>query len=274
MKEAFEVTSFCSSKYSDKNQNVISRLINTVAAAINKEKSLPKFILLFLDDELIKYINYTNQGVAELLRNWFKWLVNNINDMVAAKKSYLPAKAKRDAEPAIYWNALPFHEEAFDNEVRNIYNLTLETVLKQQSNMHLIKIKEVWNPFDNNLAVMGIFTPEGRLAFWKAVDKALKFNVAKREEFLAREILKPLNQHKQQTIGKRAAPGGDTYCVEDEMENDNETLKRMFHRRRRLDHGDIFHWKSGKNGRYQEKYPNRRLTKIPASATLQELTNI
>ena len=64
MKEQFQVTSFCSSRYSDKNQNVLSRIINTVAGALNKEKLLPIFILIFLDDELIKYLNYANHRVV------------------------------------------------------------------------------------------------------------------------------------------------------------------------------------------------------------------
>ena len=56
LKQNFEVVCYCSSKYNDKNQNVISRLQITMAAAINKEKHLPKFIIVLLDDELIRYL--------------------------------------------------------------------------------------------------------------------------------------------------------------------------------------------------------------------------
>ena len=64
LKEQFEVTPFCSSKYNDNNKNVLSRLQITMASAINKEKTLPKFILVIIDDELIKYLDYNNHEAA------------------------------------------------------------------------------------------------------------------------------------------------------------------------------------------------------------------
>ena len=42
MKKNFDISTFCSNKYNDKNTNMLSRLQNTVAAAINKKESPTK----------------------------------------------------------------------------------------------------------------------------------------------------------------------------------------------------------------------------------------
>ena len=122
MKEHYDITSFCSSKYNDKNQNMISRLQITVAAAINKEKYLPKFMLILLDDELINYLDFTKCGQSPMMGDWIQWLASQIDEMVKTKKSYLPVRAEQDNKPAIYWNALPLHQAWWDNEPRIKYN--------------------------------------------------------------------------------------------------------------------------------------------------------
>ena len=184
------MTSFCSSKYNDKNQNVLSRIQITMGAALNKEKGLPKFIIVFLDSELINYLDYTNCNVASMLGPWLEWLATNIREMIDAKKSFLPGKTKRMNEPAVYWNMLPLHHELWANETRAKYNEVLETVLKTVDNMRVLKLKEVWDPRDNNLVVNNKFTVEGISAYWRAVDTAFKFNAHKREIYLAKEFLK------------------------------------------------------------------------------------
>ena len=125
---------------------MISRLPITVAAAINKEKYLPKFMLILLDDELINYLDFAKCGQSPMMGDWIQWLASQIDEMVKTKKSYLPVRAKQDNKPAIYWNALPLHQAWWDNEPRIKYNNVLESIVKTFDNMKIIKIKEIWDP--------------------------------------------------------------------------------------------------------------------------------
>ena len=66
LKSCFEVIPFCSSRFSDKNTNVISQLINSFVLAMNSKFYLPDYIIIVLDDNLIDYLQYRKFKVASL----------------------------------------------------------------------------------------------------------------------------------------------------------------------------------------------------------------
>ena len=67
IKYNYEVTAHCSSKYSDKNSNSLSRITNTFIQAMNTKYYLPEYIIIFLDDDLIEFLQYKKYAVASLL---------------------------------------------------------------------------------------------------------------------------------------------------------------------------------------------------------------
>ena len=56
IKEHYDALPFCSSKYNDKNSNLISRLQHSLALALNSKNYLPAYIIVFLDDDLIEFL--------------------------------------------------------------------------------------------------------------------------------------------------------------------------------------------------------------------------
>ena len=146
IRDKFEVVPFCSNKYVDKNDNVLSRLQITLATALNKKIHLPNYIVVVLDDDLIQYLKYKNFGVSTMYGTWIEWLANEFDCLVNKRKLQLPDKAKNDEhDPQFYWMALPLHQgfNEVDYNMRCKFNLCLESVMKTYSNMRIIKPKTV-----------------------------------------------------------------------------------------------------------------------------------
>ena len=187
MKKNFEVSPFCSSRFESNNTNLLSRIQVTMVKAINKTPRLPRFIIFTLDDDMIEFLNYRNYGVSTLYGSWLEWLLKEIDSAIQTRYSQLPAKSRNKDEPQIYWVMAPYHKEFTDGEMRSKFNHCLESVIKMYGNMRLIRLKEIWNQFDTKLVINGRISSLGFTKYWKAVDAAVKFNVAKREEFLAKK---------------------------------------------------------------------------------------
>ena len=65
----FEFTAFVNSKFSSSNGNMLARLQNTFASALNQSKKsmLPKYVVIVLDNDLITYLNFNKEGAATLM---------------------------------------------------------------------------------------------------------------------------------------------------------------------------------------------------------------
>ena len=63
VRKYFEVANYSSSQYLSNDRNCVSRIRNAVARGINEHVLLPKYIVIVLDDDLIKYIGLKEYGV-------------------------------------------------------------------------------------------------------------------------------------------------------------------------------------------------------------------
>ena len=137
LKDQYEVTAFCSSRFNDKNANTLSRLQITLVTAVNNSVHLPDFIIVLLDDDLIEYLKFKNKAQVVLYGSMLEWLVKEFHTAVEMKRDYLPDKAKKSETPVFYWVQLPnnktFDEVSYDSRLK--FNLTMESIVKQHSNM-------------------------------------------------------------------------------------------------------------------------------------------
>ena len=160
---------------------------------------------------------------------WLEWLAKELNDLVKSKWMKLPIKAK--SEVCIYWLQAPTHIAFGEDNMRRLkFNLCLENVLKLYKNMRIIKLKEFWNNADETLVKYGSLTERGYDTYWKSFDSTIKFNVTKREQFLA----KSLNL-------KRKNDGCADLLLSHSKTDD---MKTFFKRHR----NDKFHWHNGAHG--------------------------
>ena len=114
MKNQFEVTGFCSSKYSDANRNPLSRLQITLAAGVNAKDTLPDFIIMLIDNELLEFLDFNGCGMAIMLGNWIERLSVEFWSLIENKLKMLPMKGK--LTPQIYW-VIPPNSDHFEHDL-------------------------------------------------------------------------------------------------------------------------------------------------------------
>ena len=233
MKDNFEVFNFCNSRFSSSNQNIPSRIQITVASAINEKVKLPQVMLIVLHNDLLKTLNIKEPNCcATIFGSWIEWLADQINRMINERLDSLPKKAVHDRELMVYWVQIPQHKgwEFNKRAVHAKFNNVLDSVIKTYSRMHTIKFKDGWDTNDDTLlSVTSLFglSDCGLNRFWEALDHSVSFNIAKRKEFLAKELL---------NAGKKMVQATAHSSIAD------DPMKKFFIKKKMEDLNDQFHW--------------------------------
>ena len=81
---------------------VLGRLCNALIYTLNCNAKLPKYILLVLDDDLIRCVNFSKPGVSEIYGRDLLWLANELHDAIFTRKGDLPRKAKKYYIPKFF----------------------------------------------------------------------------------------------------------------------------------------------------------------------------
>ena len=200
IKQNFEVSAHCNSRWASANENMISRIRNSFAAAVSQQKSglLPKYVIVVLDDDLITFMNFAIEGLATLLGTWVEWLVSELKSIVNDRLDQVPPRCKK-VVPFFYWVTAPTH--SYFSKERNAvwvkFNLSLESVIRThgRDSMRMVKFKEHWDTKDSLLVVNDRMTETGLSAYWRAIDTTFKFNSSCREAFVAKKgsLLNPVD---------------------------------------------------------------------------------
>ena len=176
IKENFEFRPFINSRYSSTNQNMPSRIVNTVASAINSVHKLPTLMIIVLDDDIIQEFIEVKWGVASAFGIWLEWIVQSIDGFIQERKKQLPFKAVKAMYPTVMWVATPHHANFNNAALRTKFNICLTSVIKNYHYMKVIKLKEIWEYNDSTLVVNSRVTADGDLAYWKAINASVKYN--------------------------------------------------------------------------------------------------
>ena len=66
----------------------------------------------------------------------------------------------------------------------------MESIIKQKGDsMRVLKFKEKWDMKKPGLVFNDKVSVDGKLTYWLALDAALEFNIGKRQEYLARQLV-------------------------------------------------------------------------------------
>ena len=168
------------------DQNILRRIKNSLAAGLDKEVKLPKFIVMILDSDIFEFIDFDGYGISSMIGDMLESLIKDLIEMIDDHKSKLPTKCKKEDYPFFYWIALPHHKN-FNNNIRSKFNSTLDTIVKLYSEMRIALIKEHWDFDDDNLVSRNNLTRRGTYQYWKAIDASLKFNIGKRSRILGKQ---------------------------------------------------------------------------------------
>lgn len=202
IKECYEFTAQCGSKWSSSNENMLSRIRSAFVNAVSHQKSgiLPRYVVIILDEDLISYLNFRNEGIATLLGTWVDWLSTELVKIVDERHQQVPAKC-RPYRPFFYWVNAPTHAyfSKEKNALRVKFNLSLESMVRNRKDMRVVKIKDGWNYNDSLLILNDRITEPGLTAYWNGVDSTMKFNILRRELYVTKTLTQ---SHQQQESAK------------------------------------------------------------------------
>ena len=176
----FELRTFFSSRYSSHNRSTAGRILNKFINALNEHNTLPKLVIVILDDDLV-YDIPNDSNLFSKIHNISTWLIREFEKNLEIYKDYLPIKAKQKHLPQIMWITPPVHKYFCNNRKREMLMDCIFKETKVRKDMVALKMVKVWDPEDSNSYIYESdrFTSEGLMKYWLSVDSALHYwNVA------------------------------------------------------------------------------------------------
>ena len=178
----FEVKDFFSSRHRNRSDNILTRLINELVRAFNGHSSLPKLIVVILDNDLIRNAKHEGYGISVHFGVLLEDLISEFDRVISEYKSFLPSKAKREYFPHVIWIAMPTHrgfgENSNNKRVKFGESLLTQVISSKYYNkMSVLKMVKFWHSEDPLLfnEKEYRFTSEGLYRYWLSIDAAVKF---------------------------------------------------------------------------------------------------
>ena len=163
-------------------RSVMAKLLNAAAEGLNQKEKLPKYVLLVLDGDLIKNLNFFAFGMTEMFEKAIDWLVKNLMKMFDRRrddlKSRRPGAVSLATEPRYLWVAMITRPIIEAKEVKDIYaargkfNHALENTLAEYKYNHIMYLDHVTEHkyFDS----WGNLTNAGQEIMWKEINTQLE----------------------------------------------------------------------------------------------------
>ena len=225
LKSSFEVLPFGSTRRNDKNANAVSRIVNSFIQALNTKYYLPDYLIVFLDVDLVDYLQYKKFKVASLLGPWIEYLSEVFAESLQKRRMQLPKKARLEECTQVYW-VEPVNHNNFDYTNQQIREKLAGCLDANSKNcpgdaVRTLKLRDYWDKADDNLVYNDRFTRAGLAAYWKSLDASFQFNVCKRNDFIIRNrfrALKTKSDEKPARHGQTMKSGQEDTADKDEMQ--------------------------------------------------------
>ena len=157
-------------------KNIVARIYNCLVSAMSREATVPKMILIILENDLIDYLQYNDFGVSSM----FGQIISNMaSDMIQAtkifKEKYLPKKAFKKSWPQFIFVLPSTHVNYRDNTLRRKLATEMEKMLIYHPEAHAYKFPRAdWDYERHHLVSENTgITEVGQRRLWRAVDKII-----------------------------------------------------------------------------------------------------
>ena len=258
VQENFEVRACGGSTITTKNvPDPIARLANTLIKLIEKANTLPKIIVVVVENDVIKAINPDKDGQSVHYGQAIEWIIDQHVDILDKFKGYLPKKAKIGKEhwPFIMWISPCIHEnfEEIDYQRRKKFTKCLEKIAHGDREIIAMRLmKQIWDQKDPDLVnIHHRFTTEGWNVYWSAVDNAVKYF----DEKIIPGIVEKKNANKyfpRRSWKEDSASNrrDDTYR---DSRNDKHTTRNTYSDRPRAEMYERTHWSKNSDSKMNTK---------------------
>ena len=89
----YEVSGYNNNKFTSINPSMLSRISNTIIKGLQEKIHMPKMIVVVLDDDLVKFVNYYNYRFSDAIGRLLNYLMIEFECTIAAHIDNLPKKA-------------------------------------------------------------------------------------------------------------------------------------------------------------------------------------
>ena len=152
------------------------RITNCLIEALNKYHVLPRFLIIFPDLEIIKFVNYEKYGISKILAMLTEWWVSQIENAVDTKKEDMRSKrsgAVTSLEPKLIWLKMLMRPKRFNaviDDQTDKFNAILDETLYNTRKMYIGSIDLEEHCFDQ----LGNLNSRGKVKYWETFDKLIK----------------------------------------------------------------------------------------------------
>ena len=138
---------FLSSRATSNIRSVVARERNNLVRAINDQGSLPKLIVVILDDDILKCLKgEAADTVKYQIPQVLNWLIKEFEKLISGFKDILPSRAKRHHMPHVLWIKPPQHKNFGDswNMLRYEMGEILQQITETKLCMTTLPMLKIW----------------------------------------------------------------------------------------------------------------------------------
>ena len=176
-RENYDVFGFHTNQYMSNNPSMVSRIINQLEKAITEQVLLPKWLVIVLDDDLIKSVKYDKYGISDAYGRIINHIMVEHGRHIKSQKDYLPKKSKRPGIPGVIWIEAPNHMNFHNNDMREKFNKSMNSMAAFHDGYNVLQLKKIWEETNSNLYLDEYrrYTATGLAKSWLAVDHTIKY---------------------------------------------------------------------------------------------------
>ena len=173
----YEIKLFHATRYTSHIRNMIARLVNTFANAVNEEKLLPRAVVIVLEDDLINYVNIHTFGMSMVFGKILHYIFSEFNKIITAKKDILKPKSRRNCYSELLWINPPFNKDFSNNPQHSKFGKALNTTASIYADNWSLQLKRIWDTQSQDLFIPGArrFSSKGLMTYWMVVDRTIRF---------------------------------------------------------------------------------------------------
>ena len=163
-------------KHSSINPYFTSRLHNALVQGLEKCSTIPKMVIVVLEDDLIHHIGEVRES-QEYYKHYIEAIYQDFAETCKKLHTMMPTSSKRENWPKIIMIEASIHRYYKNIQSRKDFNEEAQIAAKKFQNIWSVALKQIWNEHNLNLYRFDEqkFTGEGLCTFWKAVDRTIMF---------------------------------------------------------------------------------------------------
>ena len=156
-------------------RNILLRILNSVIDGLNRHTFLPKYIIMLLDDNILRMMDLDSAGLTLQLERCMKWLAKQITGLIESRKEKMRemrpgALQESDEQPVLIWIEYfekPYMRQHLLQENRNKFNRAINEMAIKEKNCRVMTIESLGiRHFDN----LGKLSYTSKQQLWRDIN--------------------------------------------------------------------------------------------------------